>query len=76
VHAAGRRNDDEDAKDDEKLYTYATHVPTKVKEFKVRSLPVLVYPRIMLTLHVCRVSKPPSLTLRRHNAFDFYGRVC
>lgn len=35
---AGRRNDDEDAKDDEKLYTFATHVPTK--DFKVRPLPL------------------------------------
>ena len=51
---AGKRNDEENAK--EKLYTYASHVP--VDSFKVRTVPCLFLPYSanVLTTRVSRRS--------------------
>lgn len=50
-HSAGKRNDEENAK--EKLYTYASHVP--VESFKVSLVLLLLSRRVVLTCRCDRV---------------------
>lgn len=56
----GRRNDDEDAKDDEKLYTYASFVPVKAGGFKVRSCLRAPLTQIRGSHTLLRLTGPPD----------------